>query len=103
MTIPVLPFFILDLPGGSPSALGLATSLYSAASVVGSIFMGYLSDTIGRRLVILMSIAGSGLGFVFTALSPNLTLLMIARCCAGLMGGSVPVAQAYITDVTTEK
>jgi len=52
--------------------------------------------------VILISIAGSAIGFLVTGLSTSFEMLIAARCFSGLMGGSIPVAQAYISDVTTD-
>jgi DHA1 family tetracycline resistance protein-like MFS transporter len=63
--------------------------------------MGALSDSYGRRPIILISLLGLGLDYLLMALAPNITLLFIGRILSGIMGASFTVATAYIADVST--
>ena len=56
--------------------------------------MGYASDRFGRRPVLLASFLGSGLGFLLTGVAQSYVFCVFARVVGGLMGGSIPVAQA---------
>jgi MFS transporter, DHA1 family, tetracycline resistance protein len=60
------------------------------------------SDRIGRRPVLLSSLAGATIDYLFMAFAPTLALLFIGRAVSGLTGASQAVASAYISDVTTE-
>jgi len=61
---------------------------------------GRLSDRIGRRPVLLWSIAASAIGMAMLGFAPDLTWLFIARIWSGIATGNIAVAQAYIADVT---
>ena len=63
-------------------------------------FLGCLSDRYGRRPVLIISIAGNWVGFIIFALASNLVMLFLARALAGVTGGNISDAQAYIADVT---
>jgi MFS transporter, DHA1 family, tetracycline resistance protein len=62
--------------------------------------MGRVSDRVGRRPVLLLSLLGSTVSLVISGLAPSLVVLIVARALAGLFGGSIATAQAYIADVT---
>lgn len=97
--LPAMPFFAREL-GASGLKLGILISSYSLAQLIGAPILGRLSDRHGRRPVLLTSLAGASLAFVLTGLAQTLFLLCAARTLAGLFGGSVATAQAYIADVT---
>ena len=63
--------------------------------------LGRLSDRFGRRPVLMLSLAGTALGFVLMGLAHSLALLFVARIIAGITGGNISIPQAYIADVTT--
>jgi DHA1 family tetracycline resistance protein-like MFS transporter len=62
--------------------------------------LGALSDRVGRRPVLLVSIFGLAFTFLLTAMSPFLWLMLLARLIGGGAGGSFSVASAYVADVT---
>jgi MFS transporter, DHA1 family, tetracycline resistance protein len=62
--------------------------------------LGALSDRFGRKPVMLWSLLGLGLHFLMLAIAPSLPLMLLARIAGGLAGASIPVANAYISDVT---
>ena len=98
LTIPVLPYYALAF-GINGFELGLLMASYSAAQIVGSLVMGWVSDKYGRRPVIMLSFVGSALGFFLAGISSSYPFLLVARVVGGLSGGSMPVAQAFIADI----
>ena len=64
--------------------------------------LGALSDRLGRRPVLLISLAGAAINYVLMAFAPSLWLLVIGRAIAGLTSANISVATAYITDISPE-
>jgi MFS transporter, DHA1 family, tetracycline resistance protein len=98
--LPALPYYAEKF-GATGVWVGLIFAAYSIAQFVGASVLGRLSDRFGRRPVLLMSLAGSAASLVLCGLAHSLWLLLTARALAGLFGGSIAAAQAYIADVTT--
>ncbi len=89
--------------GASGWELSLLGASYSLMSFVFSPIWGRLSDRIGRRPVMLISLLGSTSSYLFFAYAPNTEWLILSRAFAGLFSGNITVAFAYIADVTTPK
>jgi len=89
--------------GANPSMVGLLASTYSAMSFLSTPFWGRLSDRIGRRPVMLYSVFGTAVGYVFFAFAHSLPLLFLARIVDGVTAGNISTAQAYISDITPAK
>lgn len=102
LILPLLPYYAADF-GADGIVTGLLVASYAAAQLISSPLLGRVSDRFGRRPVLLISVFGNMLGFVLLGLAGNLVMLFAARILAGLTGGNISVAQAYITDVTDEK
>jgi DHA1 family tetracycline resistance protein-like MFS transporter len=119
--LPLLPYYAGTL-GGSPGLVGLLIASNAMAQLIASPTIGRLSDRYGRRTMLLLSIAGTSLGFVLlgfvepmgallsrlasgqaTPGTVSLALLFASRIFDGLAGGNVALARAYVTDVTDEK
>ena len=102
--IPVLPKLILSFMSGEFSSaakmVGIFMSVWAFMQFIASPVMGALSDTWGRRPVILMSNLGLGLDYLIMALAPALWVLFVGRVLAGIFSATVSTAQAYITDIT---
>jgi DHA1 family tetracycline resistance protein-like MFS transporter len=98
--LPQLPYYA-EAFGATGVWVGAILTAYSAAQLLGASILGRLSDRVGRRPVLLMSLAGSATSLLLSGLAGSLWLLLVARALAGLFGGSIAAAQAYIADVTT--
>lgn len=101
IVIPILPRYAQDY-GASEIVAGLLLSTYSLMQFLAAPFWGRLSDRIGRRPVLLISLAASTIGYVIFALARSVPVLFLSRFVAGIGGANVAVAQAYIADITTE-
>lgn len=80
--------------------IGLLGSSYSIMQFLFAPFWGRLSDRIGRRPVLLLSIFGTACGYVLFAFSHSLPLLFLSRIIDGFTGANISAAQAYVSDVT---
>jgi DHA1 family tetracycline resistance protein-like MFS transporter len=96
-------FFYASSLGASAFIYGLLLSSYSLMSFVFTPLIARLSDRYGRRSILLPALLISGLSYVVFGLANVLWLLFLARMIAGTTAATVPVAQAYVADVTTEK
>jgi DHA1 family tetracycline resistance protein-like MFS transporter len=81
--------------------VGLLFASYSVMQLIFSPILGRLSDKHGRRPVLLVSIIGTGIGFLILGFANTLLLLFIGRILDGITGGNISTAQAYIADITT--
>ncbi|MBL7845717.1 MAG: TCR/Tet family MFS transporter [Cyclobacteriaceae bacterium] len=103
--IPVLPKLIQELSHGSLSEAaaygGWLVSVYAIMQFICSPIVGGLSDRFGRRPVLLASLFGFGLDYLFLAFAPTLGWLFVGRVIAGIMGASFTTAGAYIADIST--
>jgi MFS family permease len=102
IVLPLLPFYASTFHA-SPIAIGFLYSIYSLAQLIFSPIWGSYSDRIGRRPIMLMSTLGASFAYLLFAFSNSLTLLFISRLIAGVMGGNISTAQAYVADVTTHE
>ena len=86
--------------GATPALTGLLASVYSMMGFLFTPFWGRLSDRIGRRPVLLYSIFGTAVGYVFFAFASSLWFLFASRIIDGITGGNIGTAQAYLSDIT---
>ncbi len=100
MVIPFLSFYAREY-GASGTTVGLVVGMYSIMQFFFAPIWGRLSDRIGRRPVILISLTASCAGYFLFAVSRSLTLLFLSRIIAGAGGANIGTAQAYIADKTT--
>ena len=97
--IPVLPLFAHRL-GADPVQVGLILAIYALAQLLFLPFWGWVSDRIGRRPVILVSLFGTAASFVLLAVARDIPTVYLARALAGFFAASVGAAQAVVTDLT---
>jgi MFS family permease len=100
LVIPFLPGFARQL-GASDFVASLTGAVYSLMQFLLVPMWGRLSDRIGRRPVLLTSIAATAAGMVVLGFSNTLFLLFVARVWTGAATANIAVAQAYIADVTS--
>ncbi len=82
---------------------GLLGALYSLLQFVAAPLWGGISDRIGRRPVLLISVFGLFVSYMLWIFSGSFTLLILARAIGGLMSGNLSIASAVVSDVTDEK
>jgi DHA1 family tetracycline resistance protein-like MFS transporter len=103
--IPVLPNLIKELSGRSLAEAseygGLLLVAYAIAQFIFSPVVGGLSDKYGRRPILLISLFGLGIDYIFLSFAPSMTWLFIGRIIAGITGASFTTAMAYIADIST--
>lgn len=99
IVLPLLPFYAKDL-GANAFQTGFLFSIYSIAQMIASPLWGRWSDRVGRRPVMLLSTLGASAAYLVFAFSHTYWLLFVSRLAAGLMGGNIAAAQAYVADVT---
>ncbi|MGE4132035.1 MAG: MFS transporter [Bdellovibrionales bacterium] len=102
IVIPLNPY-LAEHFGASPLEVGLLMSVYSFLQFLFAPVWGQLSDRLGRRPIILISLLGSALAHTAFAFSTSFTGLMLARGFAGLFGGNISTAMAYMADISDEK
>ena len=114
--MPVLPFVVVDHYHAPKYVYGLLLSFYSIFQFFGASYLGRLSDSIGRKPVLLISQAGTLLCWVIFGVAYflpvdymvggfaiSLLVIALARILDGLTGGNTSVAQAYVSDITTKE
>ncbi len=103
--IPVTPRLIEELTGGSISDAakygGWLMFAYAIMQFAFSSLIGSLSDTYGRRPILLISLFGLGIDYIFQAMSPTIVWLFVGRIIAGISGASYSTATAYISDISS--
>lgn len=104
LVFPILPSLLGEFTqaGNVASYIGIMAALYATMQFVFAPVLGSLSDRLGRRPVLLISLAGAAINYLFLAAAPNLWLLLLGRAIAGITSANVSVATAYITDISAE-
>ncbi len=117
--LPILPLFAVDQLGGTPFQAVLLDTAYYGAKFVAAPFLGRWSDRYGRRPILIISQSGTVFSFVLFILalpigrlidgaglslgmSGGLLMLYVARLLDGATGGNTIIAQAYVSDITSD-
>ena len=97
--LPLLPFYAEHF-GATPTAVGLLVSTYAFCQLIGGPLLGRMSDYTGRKPLLLVSQAGTFIGFLILAYANALWVVFLSRVIDGITAGNLSLAQAYIADVT---
>jgi DHA1 family tetracycline resistance protein-like MFS transporter len=104
IVIPVLPVYAEGSKfHGTPFKISLVLCIYSLLQLVFSPLLGRLSDRIGRKPVLTVSILGTAIGFVITGAAQVYWVLLLGRIIDGASGGNIATGMACIADVTTKE
>ena len=98
--IPLLPFYA-EYFHATPDVVTLVMATYSLAQLFAAPLWGLLSDRIGRRPVLLVSLGGATVSYIGLGFADELWILFAARAFGGAMAGNIAAAFAYVADVTT--
>ena len=105
LIIPVVPGLIKELIQGTVSDSSLYSGWlafsYAVMQFIFAPLLGNLSDRYGRRPILLISLFGLGIDYIFLAIAPSIGWLFLGRIIAGLGGASFTTATAYIADIST--
>lgn len=97
--IPILPNYVIDL-GGNSFLTGIIAGSFSLMNFIMTSYLGQWSDKVGRRPVLLLTIAMNALSYLVLAVANNIWLVLLSRIIAGIGSANISVAQAYIADIT---
>ena len=118
--LPILPLFAVDQLGGTAFQAVLLDTAYYGAKFVAAPFLGRWSDRYGRRPILILSQSGTVFSFILfilalplgrlldgaglsLGLSGGLIMLYVARLLDGATGGNTIIAQAYVSDITSDE
>ncbi len=96
--LPVLPLYA-ERYGASPATIGVLLASFSVAQLLFAPVWGAVSDRVGRKPVLVLSLVGTAVGSMVTGLAGSLPLLFVGRLLDGASGASVSVAQASAADL----
>lgn len=105
IVIPVLPDVIRRFISGEAQVsriYGYFIALYALMQFIASPLLGSLSDRYGRRPILLLSLFGAAVDYLFMAFAGTLPLLFLGRLIAGISGASYTVASAYVADISDD-
>jgi DHA1 family tetracycline resistance protein-like MFS transporter len=100
--IPLLPFYG-EFFGASPDEVTWLMAIYSLTQFITAPIWGRCSDHYGRRPILLVSLAGTVIAYIWLAYAEDLQTLYLARGLAGITAGSISAAFAYMADITTKE
>jgi len=99
IVLPILPYLAQSL-GASGLGLGLLMGAYSGMQFFSTALLGRLSDRVGRRPILLLTMVINAAGYLLFAFAGSYAWLLVARLISGLASGNISVAQAYIADIS---
>lgn len=106
LIVPVLPLLVGEFVSGRDEQalwFGVMTTVFGLMQFIFMPMLGALSDRVGRRPVLMVSMAGMGINFLATAWAPSLAWLFIGRIIGGMSSASMSVASAYASDISTSE
>jgi DHA1 family tetracycline resistance protein-like MFS transporter len=100
--LPVLSYYAATF-GATPFQIGLVASLYAFCQLVAAPVLARLSDSVGRKPMMIIDVVGSILGLLLLGFASSLWMVFASRVIAGLVAANIPIAQAYISDITDHR
>ncbi len=101
IVIPILPYYLTEF-GASPFTITILFAVFSFCAFLSAPFLGALSDKIGRRPVLLLSIFSTSVGWFVFASAVSIPMLFIGRIIDGIGAGNFTTAQSYLIDISKE-
>ena len=98
--IPLLPFYAEHFHA-DPFTVGLLMATYSLTQLIAAPVWGRMSDRVGRRPVLLLTLGGAAASYIWLGFVDSLAALFAARAIGGFMAGNISAAFAYMADITT--
>ncbi|MBI4418524.1 MAG: MFS transporter [Ignavibacteriales bacterium] len=102
IVIPILPFYVTSF-GASPFTVTTLFSAFAFFAFLSSPFLGALSDKVGRRPVLLASIASTAVGWFVFASATSIPMLFLGRIIDGAAAGNFTVAQSALVDISRDE
>ncbi|MDX9730491.1 MAG: MFS transporter [Bdellovibrionales bacterium] len=97
--LPLLPFYAQKF-GASPLIVGVLATTFAVCQLVSGPILGRVSDRYGRKPILMLSQAGTFVGFILLGVANSLPLIFLSRIIDGVTAGNLSIAQATIADVT---
>ena len=97
--LPLFPFYAERL-GAGPEIITLSMAFFSVGQFIAAPFWGRVSDSIGRKKVLVFTLFGSAISYIILAFAPTITTVILSRILSGFMAGNIAIAFAYVTDIT---
>jgi MFS family permease len=98
--LPILPFYAQAFDA-TPVQITLLVAVYSAMQIISAPLWGRFSDRYGRKVILLLTLTGGALAYLWFGMASSLAGLFAARLLSGAMAGNIAVAQAYMADIST--
>ncbi|MGB2869120.1 MAG: MFS transporter [Bacteroidota bacterium] len=102
IVIPILPFYVTEF-GASPSTVTLMFATFSFFSFLSAPFLGALSDRVGRRPILIVSILSTAIGWFVFAGATSIPMLFLGRIIDGAAAGNFTIAQSYLVDISEDE
>ena len=101
IVIPILPFYVTEF-GASPFIVTAMFASFSFCSFFSAPLLGALSDRVGRRPVLIVSLFSTAIGWFVFANATSIPLLFLGRIIDGLAAGNFTIAQSYLVDLSQD-
>ncbi len=102
MVLPLLALYAADLPDATPTLIGVALGMYGLANALLQIPLGWLSDRVGRKPVIIAGLVLFALGSVIAGMADSVTGIIVGRALQGA-GAISSTLMALVADLTREE
>ena len=95
IALPLIPFYAKYF-NASPFEVSILIGIFPAVMIFSAPFWGHLSDRVGYRIALLLSIVGTGISYLWFGFATSLWMLFVSRIVAGLTGSSIAISRSYV-------